>query len=50
MDHYDNLSHTVKLCSMYRTLLDCVETAEREGINLNLEALNITTDHVGKFS
>ena len=49
VDHYDNLSHTVKLCSMYRTLLDCVETAEREGINLNLEALNITTDHVGNF-
>ena len=49
VDHYDNLSHTVKLCSMYRTLLDCVETAEREGINLNLEALNITTP-CGKFS
>ena len=49
VDHYDNLYHTVKLCSLYRTLLDCVETAEREGINLNLEALNITTDHVGNF-
>lgn len=49
VDHYDELSHTVKLCSMYRTLLDCVEVAEKEGICLNLEALNITTDHVGNF-
>lgn len=49
VDHYDNLSHTVKLCSMYDTLLACVKMAEEEGINLNLEALNITTDHVGNF-
>ena len=49
VDHYEDLSHTTKLCSMYRTLLDCVEVAEIEGICLNLEALNITTDHVGNF-
>ena len=49
VDHYDNLSHTVKLCSMYDTLLACAKLAEDEGINLNLEALNITTDHVGNF-
>ena len=49
VDHYDNLSHTVKLCSMYDMLLDCAKIAEAEGINLNLEALNITTDHVGNF-
>ena len=49
VNHYDNLSDTVKLCSMYDTLLACVKLAEEEGINLNLEALNITTDHVGNF-
>ena len=49
VDHYDNLSHTVKLCSMYDMLLECAKLAEAEGINLNLEALNITTDHVGNF-
>ena len=49
VDHYDNLSHTVKLCSMYDMLLDCAKIAEAEEINLNLEALNITTDHVGNF-
>ena len=49
VNHYDNLSHTVKLCSMYDTLLACAELAEKEEINLNLEALNITTDHVGNY-
>ena len=49
VNHYDNLSHTTKLCAMYDTLLECVKIAEREQINLNLEALNITTDHVGNF-
>ena len=39
VNHYDNLSHTVKLCSMYDTLLACAELAEKEEINLNLEAL-----------
>ena len=41
--------HTVKLCSMYDMLLDCAKIAEAEEITLNLEALNITTDHVGNF-
>lgn len=49
VNHYDNLSYTVKLCSMYDMLLACVKIAEEEKINLNLEALNITTDHVGNF-
>lgn len=49
VNHYDELSHTVKLCSMYDTLLACAKMAEEEGINLNLEALNVTTDHVGNF-
>ena len=49
VDHYDNLSHTVKLCSMYDMLLDCAKIAEQSGIAMNLEPLNITTDHVGNF-
>lgn len=49
VNHYDNLSDTVKLCSMYDMLLVCAKIAEEEEININLEALNITTDHVGNF-
>lgn len=49
VNHYDNLSDTVKLCSMFDTLKECAAIAEQEEINVNLEALNITTDHVGNF-
>lgn len=49
VNHYTELSHTVKLCSMYDMLRDCAVIAEKENIRLNLEALNITTDHVGNF-
>jgi len=49
VNHYKDLSNTVKLCSMYDTLLECAKIAEVEEINLNLEALNVTTDHVGNF-
>ena len=49
VNHYDDLSDTVKLCSMYDTLLDCAKIAEQSGIQMNLEGLNITTDHVGNF-
>ncbi len=49
VNHYDDLSFTVKLCSMYDMLLACVPLADEYGVNLNLEALNITTDHVGNF-
>lgn len=49
VNHYDELSDTVKLCSMYDCLLDCAKLAEEEEINLNLEALNVTTDHIGNF-
>lgn len=49
VNHYDNLSDTVKLCSMYDMLRDCVPIAEKSGIVLNLEGLNTTTDHVGNF-
>lgn len=49
VNHYDDLSDTVKLCSMYDMLLVCAKIAEEEEINLNLEALNVTTDHAGNF-
>lgn len=49
IDSYDNLSHTVKLCSMYDTLLAAAKLAEEWDIKLNLEGLNITTDHEGNF-
>lgn len=49
VNHYDELSDTVKLCSMYDMLLECAKIAEESGISMNLEALNITTDHVGNF-
>lgn len=46
---YGDLSPTIKICSMYDMLLDCARLAEQSGIAMNLEALNITTDHVGNF-
>lgn len=46
---YENLSHTVKLCTMFDTLHKCAAIAEETGIAMNLEALNITTDHAGNF-
>lgn len=49
VNHYNDLSDTVKLCSMYDMLLDCARLAEAEEISLNLEALNTTTDHAGNF-
>ena len=49
VNHYDDLSHTVKLCSMYDTLLECAKMAEGQKIILHLEALNIVTDHAGNF-
>lgn len=49
VNHYTELSYTVKLCAMYDTLLECAKIAEAEDLLLNLEALNITTDHVGNF-
>lgn len=49
VNHYTELSDTVKICSMYDMLLDCAKIAEQSGIAMNLEALNITTDHVGNF-
>jgi hydroxypyruvate isomerase len=49
VNHYEGLSDTVKLCSMYDTLLLSVNLAERYGIRLNLEALNVYADHEGNF-
>lgn len=49
VNHYEHLSLAVKTCAMYDTLLECAKIAEAEEINLNLEALNVTTDHVGNF-
>lgn len=49
LNHYTELSDTVKLCSMYDTLLACVPLADEFGVNLNLEPLNIITNHIGNF-
>lgn len=49
IDPYDNLSDTVKICAMFDTLKECAKIAEESGIRMNLEGLNITTDHVGNF-
>lgn len=49
VNHYTELSDTVKLCSMYGMLLECAKIAEESGIAMNLEPLNITTDHVGNY-
>ncbi|MCH4178622.1 MAG: TIM barrel protein [Megasphaera sp.] len=49
VNHYTNISDTVKICSMYDMLQSCAKIAETSGIMMNLEPLNITTDHVGNF-
>lgn len=49
INHYNELSDTVKICTMFDTLKECAKIAEQSGISINLEALNITTDHVGNF-
>lgn len=49
VNHYAELSDTVKTCSMYDMLLACAKIAEESGVAMNLEALNITTDHVGNY-
>jgi hydroxypyruvate isomerase len=49
INDYTRLSGTVKKCSMFGALLECAEIAEKSGISMNLEALNVITDHVGNF-
>lgn len=49
VNHYTELSDTVKICSMYDMLKDVAVMAEESGISCNLEGLNISTDHVGNF-
>lgn len=49
LDSYDGLSDTVKLCAMFDTLRACAGIAEASGVQVNLEPLNITTDHAGNF-
>lgn len=49
VDSYDGLSDTVKLCAMFDTLKECAKIAEESGVLMNLEPLNITTDHKGNF-
>ncbi|MCI9577569.1 MAG: TIM barrel protein [Oscillibacter sp.] len=49
IDHYEHLSSTVKLCAMFDTLKECARIAEASGIQMNLEPLNVTTDHAGNF-
>lgn len=49
INHYDELSDTVKLCAMFDTLKECAKLAEESGVLMNLEPLNVTTDHVGNF-
>ena len=49
INHYDELSDTVKLCAMFDTLKVCAKIAEESGVSMNLEPLNVTTDHVGNF-
>lgn len=45
----EELSDTVKLCAMFDTLKECAGIAESSGISMNLEPLNIMTDHAGSF-
>lgn len=49
INHYEDVSDTIKLCSMYQGLLQCAELSEKNDIRLNLEPLNIVTDHVGNY-
>ncbi len=49
IDPRDDLSDTVRTCAMFQTLEKCAALAEESGIQMNLEALNITTDHVGNY-
>ena len=46
---YQELSDTVKLCTLYGGLEASAALAEKRGVTLNLEPLNVVTDHPGNF-
>ena len=46
---YSQLSDTVKLCSMFKNLKELAPYAEKAGVTLIVEALNVITDHTGNF-
>ncbi|MDR3211241.1 MAG: TIM barrel protein, partial [Planctomycetota bacterium] len=48
-NRYNNIPDAVKLATMKATLKKCTTLAEKAKITLNLEALNIITDHVGNY-
>jgi hydroxypyruvate isomerase len=49
MNHYTELSDTVKKCTMFGNLLECARIAEESGVSMNLEPLNIITNHIGYY-
>lgn len=49
IDRCEELSDTVKLCAMFDALKECARIAEASGVLMNLEPLNVTTDHAGNF-
>ena len=49
INSYPELSDTVKLCAMFHTLLECARIAEESGVQINLEPLNTSVDHVGNY-
>ena len=49
INSYPELSDTVKLCAMFDTLRECARIAEESGVQINLEPLNTSVDHVGNY-
>ena len=50
VNHYDRTCPTPSSCAQCSTTLkDCAKMAEKYEIDMNLEALNVLTDHVGNF-
>lgn len=48
-DLFPEYSDTVKICSMFDTLKALAPDAEKAGVTLVLEALNVVVDHIGNF-
>lgn len=49
IDDFSQVTHTAKLLNLYTTLKEAVRLAEKYGINLYLEPLNVHIEHVGNF-